>query len=84
MRTSYLDYYKLILDKVSFDSSLWKKEYHKALSILSPEEAFLLKNWVNNKYYKSNRQLTGPSENQHHGIAIKSFKPTETLQPKGQ
>ncbi|WP_186755636.1 hypothetical protein [Echinicola salinicaeni] len=77
MKTSYLEYYKLILDKVSFDSTLWKKEYQKALSILSPEEAFLLKNWANNKYYKANQKLAVQAGKQHHGIAIKPLEPTK-------
>jgi hypothetical protein len=38
MKTTYLDYYKIILDKVSFDSNLFSKEYHKALRTLPSEQ----------------------------------------------
>ncbi|MEX2567719.1 MAG: hypothetical protein WD431_17360 [Cyclobacteriaceae bacterium] len=47
MRTSYLDYYKLILEKVSFDYSLFKKELNKANQILTQEEKSNLKRWIN-------------------------------------
>jgi hypothetical protein len=30
MKTSFLDYYKMILEKVSFDKKLMNKEYKKA------------------------------------------------------
>jgi hypothetical protein len=33
MRTTFLDYYKIILDKVSFDHRLFTKEYQKAVTI---------------------------------------------------
>ncbi|AWW29688.1 hypothetical protein DN752_05880 [Echinicola strongylocentroti] len=46
MKTSYLDYYKLILEKVRFDDRLWKKEYQKALGILNEQEANELRNWA--------------------------------------
>lgn len=43
---SYLDYYKTVLQKVSFDGNLFYKEYRKAINSLSAEEAALLKDWV--------------------------------------
>ena len=46
MATSSLDYYKLILGKVSFDQSLFNKEYKKAIQNLHPTEAELLNHWV--------------------------------------
>lgn len=46
METKILDYHKLILGKVSFDSSLFKKEYKKALKNLQPSDAELLNNWL--------------------------------------
>lgn len=49
MKTSFLDYYKLILQKVSFDPVLLKKEYRKAVQRLQPEEADQLKKWLRQK-----------------------------------
>lgn len=49
MKTSYLDYYKTVLDKVSFSHQLLKKEYRKALSILKPEEKAYLNNWMKDR-----------------------------------
>ena len=46
MAGSFLDYYKTILEKVSFDQALLQKELNKALNTLEPNEATLLKNWV--------------------------------------
>jgi hypothetical protein len=49
MKTSMLEYYKLILDKVSFDRNLLIKEYKKALADLGHEESYHLKKWVQTK-----------------------------------
>lgn len=49
MKMSFLDYYKLILQKVSFDPVLLKKEYRKAVQRLQPEEADQLKKWLRQK-----------------------------------
>ena len=46
MKASFLSYYKEILQKVSFDDQLLKKEYLKALSHLSPSEQQLFKTWI--------------------------------------
>jgi hypothetical protein len=40
-----LAYVKLILEKVSFDKSLFEKELRKGLSLLLSEEVKDLKNW---------------------------------------
>lgn len=40
-----LEYCKLILQKVSFDISLFRKEFLKAISNLLPEEVNELKTW---------------------------------------
>ncbi|GAB5525633.1 MAG: hypothetical protein Roseis2KO_35050 [Roseivirga sp.] len=45
MKTSFLDYYKLILSKVSFDQKLLRKEYAKALGMLNPPEVQELNKW---------------------------------------
>jgi hypothetical protein len=49
MTTSFLDYYKLILDKVSFDQSLLSKEYEKAKRNLRADEIGDLNRWVQSK-----------------------------------
>lgn len=46
MKTSYLDYYKIILKKVSFDYGLLKKELRKANQILTQEERSSLRKWM--------------------------------------
>jgi hypothetical protein len=49
MKTSFLDYYKLILDKVSFDRQLLAKEYQKAKATLAPHELPQLNAWLRAK-----------------------------------
>ncbi|MBV6639604.1 MAG: hypothetical protein KI791_02750 [Cyclobacteriaceae bacterium] len=44
---SLLNYYKTILEKVSFDDFLVKKEYKKALQSVDPSERPKLERWVN-------------------------------------
>ena len=46
MKMTYLDYYKLVLAKVSFDYALFKKELDKANQILTKEEQSDLKKWI--------------------------------------
>ncbi len=47
-----LEYIKMILDKVSFDSKLFEKELKKGLKELLPEEMKELKNWCYEKFGK--------------------------------
>ena len=47
MARPMLEYYKTVLQKVSFDVKLFKKELKKAVSRLLPEEIEELKNWLN-------------------------------------
>lgn len=49
MRTNFLDYYKLILDKVSFQQELFRKEYRKAMDRLTESEQHELNNWLNER-----------------------------------
>lgn len=55
MPKKMLDYAKLILKKVSFDVTLFKKELAKAYNYLLEDEVEELSNWVINnfgrKYY---------------------------------
>ena len=45
-----LEYNKIILEKVSFDSRLLKKEFLKALKFLQGKQKQLLSDWVKNKF----------------------------------
>ena len=49
MKESFLEYTKYILEKVSFDIELLKKEYKKSLRILKREEVLQLNAWIKNK-----------------------------------
>lgn len=49
MKESFLEYTKYILERVSFDIELLKKEYRKSLSILKQEEVLQLNNWIRTK-----------------------------------
>lgn len=49
MKESFLEYTKYILDKVSFDKELLKKEYSKSLKFLHLEEIIQLDNWIQGK-----------------------------------
>ena len=46
VESSLLDYYKLILDKVSFDHQLLAKEYRKAIRTLQEQERQHLDQWL--------------------------------------
>ncbi len=48
MKTSLLDYSKIILERVSFDSNLFQKELKKAQMRLSSSEQHELKSWAEN------------------------------------
>lgn len=49
MTTTFLDYYKMILDKVSFDRTLLSKEYQKAKRSLHSDEIADLNRWLRSK-----------------------------------
>jgi len=46
MKKSFLDYYKYVLDKVSFDQNLFNKEFQKALSKLEKQDEKKLLKWI--------------------------------------
>ena len=46
MKTKLLDYYKMILNKVSFDANLFVKEYQKAVRSLQINEVDDLNDWL--------------------------------------
>ena len=43
--TNWLDYSKIILEKMSFDTLLFVKELNKAVKLLSDEDVERLENW---------------------------------------
>ena len=51
MTTSFLDYYKLVLDKVSFEQELFRKEYQKAMKRLLDYERDELNRWLRDRGY---------------------------------
>jgi len=60
-----IPYCKIILEKMSFDSMLLKKEYEKCLSYLSHHEADAFKKWVKKQpFYSELKQ----SEMQHNEV----------------
>ncbi|MDA8923782.1 hypothetical protein N9575_01675 [Flavobacteriaceae bacterium] len=42
------EFYKTVLQKVSFDQALFEKEYNKAMNELSLAERIMLKQWCKN------------------------------------
>ncbi|MEY8021047.1 hypothetical protein AB8P51_09460 [Muriicola sp. SD30] len=46
MARAMLEYYKTVLQKVSFDAKLFSKELQKAISKLLPYEIEELKHWL--------------------------------------
>lgn len=52
MKESFLEYTKYILERVSFDIELLKKEYRKAIKVLKKEEVRLLNSWILKKGYQ--------------------------------
>ncbi len=52
--TTMLEYSKIVLERVSFNPTLFKKEYRKALKRLHPLEATALRMWVRQQRFNSN------------------------------
>ncbi len=53
-KLSMLDYCKKVLRCVSFDKRLFKKEYRKSITWLTPIEVKLLKQWIRNNQLLTN------------------------------
>jgi len=51
--TTFLDYYKMILNKVSFDRNLFYKEYIKATQHLHTQEISELNKWLNSNGFQN-------------------------------
>ena len=54
MDKSFLDYYKYVLEKVSFDENLFNKEFRKALNMLEKHDEKRLLQWIKDKGLNSN------------------------------
>lgn len=46
IKNSFLEYYKMILSKVSFDTTLLQREYLKAVETLQAAEVEILNLWM--------------------------------------
>jgi hypothetical protein len=53
VKRSMLKYCKTILLKMSFSSTLFRKEYRKSLKWLKPAEANIFKEWVHRNFDRS-------------------------------
>ncbi len=62
MKKTFLEYYKEILEKVSFDPHLLNKEYHKALDSLTHAEARQFEKWAQEKGLTSLLGLPKPQD----------------------
>lgn len=56
MKTTMLEYAKIVLSKVSFDQILFRKEYRKSLALISPEDAAHLNLWLRQQGYFRNEK----------------------------
>ena len=63
MERSFLDYYKEILEKVSFDSQLFYKEYKKAIKTINNSEIQQLEQWL---HHKGLRSMLIPEKYENH------------------
>jgi hypothetical protein len=64
MKRSFLDYYKLVLDKVSFDQQLFRKELAKAIKTIESHEIEDLFQWLNEKGYSDREYVLKPVRQQ--------------------
>lgn len=48
-KTSFLEFYKTVLDRVKFDEELFWKEYWKAVKNLNTSEVDHLNSWIANE-----------------------------------
>ena len=56
-KKTFLNFYKLVLDKMKFDQQLFWKEYQKAIKLLNDKERNELNNWVYKNYHKNKVSL---------------------------
>jgi hypothetical protein len=55
-KVSMLEYCKIILEKLSFNRTLFHKEYKKSFRYLQPEERVEFKRWVRDRYREMMRR----------------------------
>lgn len=53
MKNSFFDYYKTILERVSFDKNLFNKEYEKALRTIDKDEINEFHQWLKSSGLRS-------------------------------
>ncbi|MGL4630664.1 MAG: hypothetical protein ACRCVT_05595 [Leadbetterella sp.] len=46
------EYYKMILEKVHFEPTIFKKEFNKAIKLFSPSERKSFREWCKEKFKK--------------------------------
>ncbi len=56
-RRKMLEYYKLIIDKVSFSAHLFEKELKKAIRAILPDDMPKLMDWAYQKYGSVYRRI---------------------------
>ncbi len=52
-----LEHQKIVIDKVSTDRYLFRKELVKSLKWLNPDEIIELQKWVKEKYWKMHEEV---------------------------
>ncbi|MES2794506.1 MAG: hypothetical protein V4683_01000 [Bacteroidota bacterium] len=57
MTITLLEYFKIILEKVSFDAKLFEKELRKAICQLIKSDLIALKRWCIEQFGKKYRQI---------------------------
>jgi hypothetical protein len=57
MNVTLLEYIKIILEKVSFDATLFEKELKKYLKLLLPQEVKALRKWCYVQFGKTYRSI---------------------------
>lgn len=58
---NWLAYCQCVLEKVRFDRTLFRKEFRKSLSWLTPDEQRALRQWYRANRRKPNRPVSVPA-----------------------
>lgn len=66
MKNSFLDYYKEVLEKVSFDRDLLTKEYNKTVQTIDNSEIPLLNQWLKEKGVNASVSIVKSRNSYHH------------------
>lgn len=62
-KTSYFEYYKTVIEKVSFCQNLLSKEYQKAKKVIDPHELPHFNEWFTSKVNSSNKGIAIDKKN---------------------